>query len=369
MVTAQGASRHAVFEGLCAGVSKVAPLRGFNAELFRCKHAYEIDDRHGHERPLRSTAWLCQAVREALNQHVPDATASRLAVFVGTGLRELRSLELWSRGEAAFEPHQLHYTVAVQEAVGAAVPVYTLVNACAAGLFALALAADMLELGEIDVAVVAGCDSITESMYGLLDRSSAVRTEAVQPFDKDRRGVLMGDGAGAVVLMRKQDAGARPVLAALLGVGLSCDASHETAPDATGILRAMKAAHRLAGTSPQDVRVVYAHGTGTALNDSAEATALRQLFSEVENKPQIAAIKSMTGHTSGSSGVISLVAAVEGLRAQIVPPTPGLSNPIDELNEFPVVRRQAARVLHDVVQVNAFGFGGVNAVALVAGAA
>ncbi|GGQ06409.1 beta-ketoacyl synthase N-terminal-like domain-containing protein [Streptosporangium pseudovulgare] len=366
-----------VFEALCAGRSGLAGLRSFPRDRFRVTHAYEIDDRPegGDDLPGRATGWLLDAVAEALADAGVGEDLSEVPVLVGTGLRELRSAELWwnRAGRGGTVPDEtgdlarLHFGTALRERFGATAT-YTFSNACSASLYALALATDLLATGGAETVVVAGVDGITTSMHGLLDRVHAEPPDAVRPFDRMRRGVLMGEGAAAVVLRASGGSGAGRAPAArglLRSVGVSCDAFHVTAPDPKGIAGAVRQAHARAGIKPSDVDLVMLHGTGTLLNDEAEAIAIAEVFAEWAGKPMMTAVKSMTGHTSGGSGLLGLVTAVRALAEGRVPPTVGLNEPVAEAAGFRFVRDRAEPAEMSLAQVNAFGFGGVNAVAIV----
>jgi 3-oxoacyl-[acyl-carrier-protein] synthase II len=169
---------------------------------------------------------------------------------------------------------------------------------------------------------------------------------------------LLGEGAVAVVLERDQGKGVR-----VLGVGLSCDAFHETAPDKNGIVAAMRDAYSRAGVSPQDIDLVLAHATGTALNDPTEAAALTEVFGT--DGPPVTGIKGSIGHTSGGAALMSLLIAVESIRAGEVPAVHGLVNPIEEAAGLDLVIAEPRKTAGHVAQVNAFGFGGVNAVCVI----
>lgn len=371
IVTAQGAGLDDVATNLEAGRSGVGPLRAFDATKYRTTDAYEIDDReHGSDRPWRAHEWIGSAIEEALaHAALRPGDGSSVPVLVGTGLAEQRSLELWALGRhgaphAPPRPSDLHFRRIARTWRGLG-PVYTILNACSASLYALAMGYDLLRTGAADTVLVAGADSITESMYGLLDRVNGANPTCVQPFDNHRRGVLMGEGAAAVVLEHRSVAsirGAQP-LAVLLSVGTSCDATHPTAPDVDGIMRAMQTAHGAAGVRSTDIGTVFAHGTGTALNDVAEATALNRVFTGRE-RPAVAALKSMTGHTSGASGLMSLIIGVRARSTDRLPPVLGTSEPIEEIRGFPLVTSDQPIAPPGLTQVEAFGFGGVNAVAV-----
>ncbi|MEV7287837.1 beta-ketoacyl synthase N-terminal-like domain-containing protein [Streptomyces sp. NPDC093252] len=359
-----------IFAALTAGRSGLAPLRGYDRTRFRAEMAYEIDDRpaEGVDEPLRATRWLERAVAQAAADAGLGGDLSAVPVLVGTTLRELRSVELSWRDGVPFDAADLHFGTMLRRRFGAA-DTHTVANACSASLYALALGCDLLDLGAADTVVVAGVDTLTESTYGLLDRCYPEAPDRVRPFDRARRGMLQGEGAVAVVLRRSADGpgpGAR-VHARVRGVAVNCDAYHPSAPDAKSIAAAVTEAHRRAGVRPADIDLVMLHGTGTPLNDEAESTALGTVFAGLGPSPYMTAIKSMTGHTAGASGLHSLVAAVDALRTGTVPPTVYLDDPVDAVAGFRLVRgtaEQAERPLR-LAQIDSFGFGGLNAVAVI----
>ncbi|MBM0278027.1 beta-ketoacyl-[acyl-carrier-protein] synthase family protein [Micromonospora tarensis] len=363
-VSSVGRSVDDIFTSLCGGRSGVGDLRVFDRTRYRAEHAYEMDDRPpgGPDVPLRTTRWLLAAIEQAARSGGLGDDLEGVPVLVGTGLRELRSVELRHRGAADIGPADLHFGPAVRERFGAT-EIHTLANACAASLSALALGADLLDAGEADAVVVAGTDMITESMFGLVERVSAVPPDRVRPFDRDRLGAVMGEGACAVVLRRSADA--RPALGVLRGVGINCDAYHVTAPSPAGMAAAMRQAYQRADRSPTETDLVMLHGTGTMLNDEAEATALTEVFGDRAGRPLMTAIKSMTGHTSGASGLLGLIVALRSLHTGAVPPTLGLENPVPEAAPLRIVTELVEGPSLSTAQINAFGFGGINAVAIV----
>ncbi|CAL9400135.1 beta-ketoacyl synthase N-terminal-like domain-containing protein [Streptomyces sp. Tu 3180] len=366
-VASTGRGVGTLFENLCRGVTGRAELRGFDRTRFRAQHAYEVDDRpaRGEDVPARATALLVEAIAQAAADAGLGEDLSGTPVLIGTGLRELRSLELWWRGDTDLDDTGLHFGTALRERFGADVT-HTFSNACSASLYALALGSDLLaQEGDDapDTVIVAGVDVLTESMYGLLERVHPTPPDRVRPFDRDRTGVLMGDGAAAVVLSR--ETGGRRAHALLRGVAVNCDAFHVTAPSPEGIAKAMRSAYDMAGVKPKDIDLVMLHGTGTLLNDEAEAAAMADALGDAASGPLMTAIKSMTGHTSGASGLMGLVVGVTALKEGRVPPTVGLQRPVEEAAGFRFVTGDAASASMNVAQFNAFGFGGINAVAIV----
>ncbi|MCQ4080921.1 3-oxoacyl-ACP synthase [Streptomyces sp. RB6PN25] len=363
-VSALGSNPYEIFDGLCAGCSGLGPLRAFDAAKYRARCAYEIDDRAGPEpdEPFRASRWLRAAVGQALADAGLEGIGSR-PVLVGTTLREQRSAELWWRQGTEFSSCDLHFGPTLRNEFGTPYS-YTFANACAAALYALGMATDMIELGQADTVVVAGTDSITESAFGSLDRVQNRTPEALRPFDRERSGMLMGEGAVAAVVQRSGTATAGRVHAVVRGVSMSCDAHHPTAPDPEGIVWAVQDAYRRAGVTARDIDLVMLHGSGTQLNDEVEAAAMCQVLGDAVEGPLLTAIKSMTGHTLGGSGLLSLVMAALSLQKGVVAPVLGLNDPIEQARSLRLVRGMAATADLAVAQVNAFGFGGINAVAV-----
>lgn len=352
------------FDNFLAGKSGAAPLVHLRRDRYNSTTAYERAERGDLDGCFRSSSFLSRALREAIDMAGIPGGGQDAPVYVGTGLRELRTVEIAAINDDTLDVSDLDFTRAVKEVMPGAGPVYTLSNACAASNYAIALAMDAVQAGA-PIAVAAGCDTLTSSMFGLLDRVNPNSVEAVQVFDKNRKGVLMGDGGVALVIETEENAleNGRTPLAWLRSVGLSTDAVHETAPDKDGILRALGNAYTRAGVEPDDVDLVYVHGTGTALNDGTEAVVLSETFASVKDKPALSGLKAMTGHTSGASGAIGVVAGIKSLRSGKIPPTPGTTDRVDEAEGFRIFETAQNGEI-DLVQVNAFGFGGVNSVVL-----
>jgi 3-oxoacyl-[acyl-carrier-protein] synthase II len=313
-------------------------------------------------RPFRAGHLLAECLGEVARQAGLDPMRERVVALVGTGLRELSAVEDWALAGTPFPVRRLHFGDVVREALPGVADVITISNACSASGYALALAQDLVELGEADAVIACGADAMTQSMLAMIGRVAPARTERVRPFDRDRDGVLLGEGAAAVVVVPGSWRG--PVLGRLAGTGLSCDAHHETAPDVEGISRSMLDAFDRTGRNPSTVDVVVAHGTGTALNDPAESEALRKVVIGAGGDPLVTAVKGSTGHTSGSAALVNVDVALRCLAHGTVPPVAGLREVLAEGTGLRFVVGTPARVRPNLVQVNAFGFGGVNAVTL-----
>ncbi|MER5781867.1 beta-ketoacyl synthase N-terminal-like domain-containing protein [Streptomyces mobaraensis] len=374
-VCALGDSVAAIHRALCAGRSGLAPVRVFDAAKYRAGAAYEVPDRArpGVDEPLRATRWLVRVVGDALADAGLPEPGPEVPVLVGTTHREMRTAELWWRRAAPLSPADLHFTSALRSAFGLS-DVHTIASACAASLYGLGMATDLIDLGQADTVVVAGTDAIPESSFGGFDRIQFPPPDTIRAFDRSRRGMIMGEGAVAVVVRR---AGAHSVRAGgrarggihgrVLGVGMNCDASHPTAPDAAGVVRAIEDAHDRASVSPDDIDLVIVHGSGTPQSDLAEAVALTEVFKAADPGPLVTAVKGGTGHISGGAGLLNLVVALEAVRTRTLPAIGGLTDPVEEAADLRLVSGGPATGTFRTAQVHAVGMGGINAVAIVEG--
>ena len=351
------------FRALLRGECGATALRHGDAARLNVSAGYHVgtDDPN---RPFRASRMLAECLAEA-RAGARLRPTWRIVALVGTGLRELSAVEDWALTGARFPVRRLHFGNVVRDAIPGVTEVITLANACSAGGHALALAQDLIELGDADAVVVAAADTMTQSMLAMIGRATPDPVSQVRAFDSDRQGVLLGEGAAAMVIVpdTPRDQGPAP-LGRLVSTGLSCDAHHETAPAVAGITRAMRDAFARSGRDPAEVSLVVAHGTGTALNDPAECEAMRSVLLDAGGAPLVTAIKGAIGHTSGSAPLLSMDVALRCLAGQVVPPVAGLRRPLDEGVGLRFVAGKPSPLRPGSVQVNAFGFGGVNAVTL-----
>jgi len=342
------------FTALLAGRCGVAPLRHRDRADLKMTSGYHIDG-------ACPAGLLTGCVREAVRQAGLDGR-HRIMAIIGTGLGEQGRIEDWALTGRRFPARQLHFGDAIREAVPGVTEVITLSGACSAGGHALALAQDLVEAEEAEAVVVAAVDTMTLSMLAMLGQVVPEPAERIRPFDRNRRGALLGDGAAAQVVVPESWRGHR--LGRVVGTGLSCDAHHPTAPDVEGICRSMRDAFDRSGRAPAEVDLVVAHGTGTALNDPAECSALRTVVLGAGGAPLVTAVKGAVGHTSGSAALVGVDVALRCAAEGVVPPVTGLCDVLAEGEGLRFVLRRPARLRPRLVQVDAFGFGGVNAVTL-----
>lgn len=241
-------------------------------------------------------------------------------------------------------------------------------TACASSLDAIGLAAGMIERAEIETAIAGGSETLLSPIvYESLVRAGALSrnpdaASASRPFDVDRDGFVMGDGAGILVLERAERARARGahVLARIRGYGCVADAYHITSPEPSARyeVQAMRTALQASGDAHESCHVVYAHATGTIVGDAAEARAIDEIYAD--RRAVVTSIKGHLGHSMASAGAMCAIAGIRGMHEGVIPPTMGTQR-IDPAARFDLVTAQPRRYSYAAFQVNAFGFGGQNA--------
>jgi 3-oxoacyl-[acyl-carrier-protein] synthase II len=309
------------------------------------------------------------------------SVAERTAVLVGSGVGGILTLSqqydvLREQGPSRISPFLVPMMLAnmasgqVSITLGARGPNYCIVTACATGSDTIGEGAALIRRGAADVALCGGSEApICAIAVGgfsacrALSKRNDDPTAASRPFDADRDGFVMGEGAGILVLERLDHAverGAEP-LAELVGYGATSDASHVTqpAPFGEGGARAMRLALKEAGLRPQDVSYLNAHGTSTPLNDKFETQAIKSVFGEGAYNLPISSTKSMTGHLLGAAGAVEAAVCVMAIRTGMVPPTVNLQNP-DEDCDLDYVPGVARQIPVTIAMTNAMGFGGHN---------
>jgi 3-oxoacyl-[acyl-carrier-protein] synthase II len=409
IVSPLGTGSEAFTAALLRGESVARPITGFEANGFPVRIACEVDEPElpvglvpPKSRKLMSRATLFAALASVLARReaqlgAEDVAAERLGVVFGAGgmgavdpefleleMRTLRGCEeaggfTWERFCEMYQrfvnpltpirglPNLTAGTLGIlHDAQGCNLTVAT---ACASGTQAIGEALRALRRGEADVILTGGTDAMINPtgilgfhLLGALSRRNADPTHASRPFDRDRDGFVMGEGAAAFVLEREEFATARgaPILGRVLGFASTCDAYRMTdeRPDAGGAIRAMRGALRDADLSTTDIGYINAHGTGTVMNDRLETLAVRTVFGGAA--PPASSTKSMHGHLLAGAGAIEAAATVLALRRQRLPPTINHDTPDPEcdIDCVPNRARPSAAV---TALSNSFGFGGQNA--------
>ncbi len=385
VVSSLGLGREEFFRALEAGRSGISAVESFDATALGRLVAGEVKGFRARDhltaaearRTGRCSAMTLAAARMALKDAGIDAAdlkGPRTAVVLGTTMGEADVIadldHAWiARGSSGIKRAMLPkygstlMPIHVARAIGAGGMTLTLPAACAAGNYAIGFAADLIRAGRADVVITGAAEIIQELQFSGFVRLGAVAPSRCQPFDLNRQGLLVGEGAGLLVLESEEHAVRRNARAQaeVGGYGLSCDAYHITRPhpDATGSIHAMRDAITYSGISPDEVDFVNAHGTGTRANDLAEAKVIRDVFGD--RKIPISSMKSMLGHCMGASSALEAIACVMTLETGIYPPTVGYETPDPEC-DLDVVANVARRGKADVVLNNSLAFGGYNAV-------
>ena len=378
MVSPLGGGRAAFWDALVAGRSAVAPIGRFATHDLEPATAAEVrDPTDDADRAGAFALRAASAAMEAAALQPADVDPTRLGVVLGTTLGGMEIFEAWDAavaGAGAPPPGLArvpYYAPAVRvaEMVGANGPVATTQLACASGTQAVALAADWVRQGRADVVLAGGSDLLCRFVVAGFNCLKATAPVA-RPFDRDRRGLVLGEGAAVLVVEDAAHAARRgaTVWARVLGVGAAADAVHMTAPDRAGggVVRAILAALADAGLTPAMVDFVSAHGTGTQFNDLMEASALVRVFGE--RTVPVNSVKGAIGHTLGAAGAFEAALCIESLRSGLVPPTAGLETLDPACAGLDVVQGEARRHEVRVALSTSSGFAGANA-ALVLGQA
>lgn len=235
-------------------------------------------------------------------------------------------------------------------------------TACAAGNYAIGYSYDLIRLNRTDIVLAGALEPFSRISFTGFNQFSAVAPERCQPFDKNRKGMMVAEGAGILVLESLESALNRraPIYAEILGYGLSCDAQHMTQPSIDGICKCMRKAMHEAGIREEDVDYISAHGTGTPANDKAECAAIKEVFGHRYRKIPVSSIKSMLGHTMGAASALEAIACTLVVKNDIIPPTINYETPDPEC-DIDCVPNQARRHTVNIALNNSYAFGGNNA--------
>ncbi len=381
-----GLGRRAFWESIRAGRSAISPLSILPTEDLGIRVGAEVrdyDPSHHFDRKRlslmdRFSQFALLAAREALDDaglELSDGLSRRTAVILGTGTGGKTTddeafRELYGKGNPRVQPSvipRLMVSAATSHLTmefGITGPAFTVSSACSSANHAIAQAFWLVRQGMAPVAIAGGSEACFT--FGTMKAWEALRVMApdtCRPFSRDRQGMVLGEGAGIVVLEPVEEARARgaEVYAEVAGAGMSADAGHLIQPSEAGAAQAMEMALDDAKLSPREVHYVNAHGTGTQTNDVTETRAIRRVFGAHADRLAVSSTKSMHGHALGASGALELVATVLALRDRIAPPTANFTDPDPEcdLDYVPNISREMPI---DAALSSSFAFGGLNAV-------
>tara|TARA_Y100000590_G_C15747633_1_gene1022790 strand:+ start:3678 stop:4892 length:1215 start_codon:yes stop_codon:yes gene_type:complete len=394
VITPLGLDLKTTWAGLLSGSSGIAPITAFDASEFRSQIAAEVTgfdpvdymEKKESRRMDRFSQFAVAASLEALSQARIDLSGplgEKTAVAIGSGVGGIITLSeqydvLSNRGPSRISPFLVPMMLVdmaggqVSIALGAKGPNYCTVTACATGGDSIGHASELLKAGIADVVIAGGTEApICPIAIGGFNACNALSVynenpqKASRPFDANRDGFVIGEGAGVLVLERLDHAlsrNAEPIVE-LVGYGATSDAAHITqpAPFGEGGARAMKIAMDMGGIDVKDVDYINAHGTSTPMNDKFETEGIKSVFGDRSYKIPISSTKSMTGHLLGAAGAIEAVFAIMAIKNNIIPPTINLENS-DEECDLDYVPNQPREYEVNVALSNSLGFGGHNAV-------
>ena len=402
LVTPLGADVETCWRNIIAGRSGAGPITRFDASDQKCRIACEVkpaDHEYGFDASKRVDHKIQRQVDpfivyglDAAGQAVEDAGLTdmseemrlRAGCSIGSGIGglpgiEIESLVLHEKGPGRVSPHFVHGRLInlisgqVSIRYGLMGPNHAVVTACSTGAHSIGDAARMIKDDDADIMIAGGAEA-TICPIGIAGfaQARALSTKfndqpekASRPYDRDRDGFVMGEGAGVVVLEEYEHAKRRgaKIYAEVIGYGLSGDAHHVTAPhpEGSGAYRSMEMALRKSGLNPSDIDYVNAHGTSTPLGDELELGAVRQLFGNAVASLSMSSTKSAIGHLLGGAGAVESIFCILAMRDQIVPPTLNLDNPGEGTAGVDLVPHKAKEREVRAVLNNSFGFGGTNA--------
>lgn len=392
LITPVGNNVSVAWAGILAGKSGIGPITSFDASGFSTTFGGQIRDFDaaavvGAKEVKKMDPFIHYGMAAAIEAvadagiEVTDENAERIGVIVGSGIGGLPGIE---KGYAAFVeggprrispffvPSNIINMVSGDISIrfGFRGPNYSIVSACATGTHSIGDAARLIEYGDVDVMIAGGAEMATSPTgLGGFASAKALSTRndnpeaASRPWDKDRDGFVLGDGAGVMVLEDYEHARRRSarIYAELVGYGANSDAYHMTAPSpgGEGAARCMRLALRSAQLDPNDIDYINAHGTSTPFGDKAETEAVKAVFNSHAYKLAISSTKSMVGHMLGAAGGVEAVFSVLALRDQVAPPTINYFTPDPEC-DLDYVPNEARAMPIDVALSNSFGFGGTN---------
>lgn len=393
IVSPVGSTVDSAWAAVLAGQSGIGPITRLDVSNFPVRFGGAVKDFNAEEylvpKELRKIdpfmhygyAAGAQAIKDSGIAITPD-NAARIGVAMGAGIGGLDTIEenygkyldakSPKRISPFFVPGSIINMISGHLSINFKLtgPNIATVTACTTSTHSIGIAARLIQYGDADVMVAGGAEMATTALgLGGFSQARALSTRnddpqrASRPWDKDRDGFVLGDGAGAVVLEEYEHAKARgaKIYAELVGFGMSGDAHHITSPpaDGEGARLAMSNALRDAGMSPSDIQYVNAHATSTELGDLAETIAIKRCFGDHAKKLAVSSTKSVTGHLLGAAGVVEAIFSILAIRDQVAPPTINLDNPSPEC-DLDYVPKEARKMPITAALSNSFGFGGTN---------
>jgi 3-oxoacyl-[acyl-carrier-protein] synthase II len=384
IVSSIGIGKDDFWKNLIAGKSGINEVERFDTSSFPTHKAGEIKNFHAEDfiqktvtkRIGRGSQLAITATKLALEDGSVDLKASgtgELGIIIGTTMGEAPSIEMidrfWTKnGEDDVYPSNVknfpvnNLSDNVASFFNLTGYNYVIPTACAAGNYSIGYAFDIIRTGRRDILLAGGADPLSRLAFTGFSRLFAMAPEKCQPFDKNRKGMMLGEGGAIVVvesLERAKKRGAK-IYAEILGYGLSCDAHNMTIPSQKGVVKVMEKAIKNSGIQKSDVGYISAHGTGTGLNDKTETAAIKEVFGAQAKNIPVSSIKSMLGHTMGTASALEAITCCLAIGRGVVPPTINFETADPEC-DIDCVANSARKKDVRIALNNSFAFGGNNA--------
>jgi 3-oxoacyl-[acyl-carrier-protein] synthase II len=393
MISPVGNTVSSAWNSVCEGKSGIGPLKDFDVTGFATQiagtiHDFDIGDYMSPRDARRMDIFMHYGIASCVDAmkdsglEISEANGHRVGVAMGAGIGGLETIEsnhnkFLAGGARKVSPFFIPGSIInmtsgnVSIMYGMTGPNLSIVTACASSTHSIGIAARSVMHGDADVMLAGGSEYATTplAMGGFCSaRAMTTRNDdpqaASRPFDRDRDGFVLSNGAGCLVLEELEHAKARgaKIYAELIGFGMSGDAHHITSPpeDGEGARKCMTAAINDAGLDPSEIDYLNAHGTSTPVGDKGETAAIKRTFGDAVNKLAISSTKSCTGHLLGAAGAVEAIFSILAIRDSVIPPTINLDNP-DEACDLDYVPHTAREAMLKTAISNSFGFGGTNA--------
>jgi 3-oxoacyl-[acyl-carrier-protein] synthase II len=378
VISALGNDLEVFWKNILSGESGISPITKYNTKDFGSLYGGEITSfqpeafiKRTKLRNYGPAAQFAIAAAKMACQNNISLSAKQTAVCIGVTGGEGKVLYDKFNKILGLKQKENLYKIypawniasAVNKELNLNGPTFTFPMACSAGNYALIRALELIKTGTVDFALAGGSDSFSYTAYAGFIKLRSMAKEKVQPFDKNRTGILIGEGSGILLLEDLESAIQRKakIYGEIIGYGLNCDGYHLTAPhpQGLGLSQAMKDALKMANLKPENIDYISAHGTGTLTNDQVETKAIKNIFKVAAYKTPVSSIKSMLGHCMGAASAIEAVVCCLALRDNMMPPTINYET-ADPLCDLDYIPNKARKKDLSIVMSNALAFGGIN---------
>lgn len=384
VVSSIGIGKDEFWKNLITGKSGISDITTFDTSEYSVHQGGEVKNfdvskyipGNRLKNIARASQFAIAATKMALDDaklNIPDYRKKKVAIILGTTMGEGGMIEevdkhwtaqgeadVWALTVSKYQGNAISDNIArffEFKNISIVVP-----TACSGGNYAIGYGCDLIKTGVIDCAIVGGSDPFSRIAFTGFSRLFAMAPDRCQPFDRDRKGMMLGEGAGVLILEELEFAKKRnaDIYAEIKGYGLSCDANHMTAPSVESIVKVMKRAIKNSGIDKKDIGYISAHGTGTPLNDKTECEAIKKIFEDDIKKVCISSIKSMLGHTMGAASAIEAISCCLGIKKNAIPPT--INYEISDIGcDINCVPNNSINRKIKIALNNSFAFGGNNA--------